>query len=199
MKKCNKCQIKKDLINFNKQKASADGFCHTCRECRKLLYYDAKKRYPKDYWSEKAKLHYHKNKHNPEWLQRHNESSKKSTKPNYKKLYHQKRLKEDQNYRLKRNLRKRLTSALKLNSKKGSAVRDLGCTIPEFKLYLESLFQPYMTWNNYGKYGWHIDHKRPLASFDLNNKEELIQALHYTNLQPMWAKDNLSKGAKLIY
>ncbi len=55
-----------------------------------------------------------------------------------------------------------------------------------------------MTWDNYGLYGWHIDHIKPLASFDLTDREQFLEACHYTNLQPLWAEENLSKGNKII-
>jgi len=84
--------------------------------------------------------------------------------------------------------------AIKKHSKTGSAVRDLGCSIDELKQHLESKFLPGMTWNNYGRFGWHIDHIRPLSQFDLTNPEQLKIACHYTNLQPLWWRDNLSKG-----
>ena len=73
-------------------------------------------------------------------------------------------------------------------------VKDLGCSIEELKTHLESQFQPRMTWDNYGK--WHIDHIKPLSNFNLENKEEFKEACNYKNLQPLWAKDNLIKGAK---
>lgn len=99
-------------------------------------------------------------------------------------------------FRLACNLRKRLTLALKRGSKIGSAIKDLGCTIEELKKHLESLFQPGMTWDNYTYKGWHIDHIRPLSSFNLNNPEEFKKANHFSNLQPMWAKDNIKKKNK---
>jgi hypothetical protein len=55
-----------------------------------------------------------------------------------------------------------------------------------------------MSWGNYGFRGWHIDHIIPLASFDLTDREQFLKACHHTNLQPMWAKENLSKGSKLV-
>ena len=64
------------------------------------------------------------------------------------------------------------------------------------KIRNESLFQSGMTWENHGKYGWHIDHIRPCSSFDLTDPEQQKLCCHYTNLQPLWAKDNLSKGYK---
>jgi len=75
-------------------------------------------------------------------------------------------------------------------------VQDLGCTIDELKLYLEAQFEPWMTWDNYGYYGWHIDHIKPLANFDLTNRDQFLEACHYTNLQPMFWHDNLTKCAK---
>jgi hypothetical protein len=99
-------------------------------------------------------------------------------------------------FKLRSILRARLNNALKANQKTGSAVKDLGCSTAELKIYLESKFLPGMTWDNWSRDGWHIDHIKPLSSFDLTDPEQLKIACHYTNLQPLWAKDNLSKGDK---
>ena len=91
---------------------------------------------------------------------------------------------------------KELSEFYKDKSKKsGSAVKDLGCSIKDLKIHLEEQFQEGMNWNNHGS--WHIDHRKPLASFDLTKREQLLAAVHFTNLQPLWAKDNLSKGSKV--
>lgn len=98
------------------------------------------------------------------------------------------------NYRLSINLRKRLYDALHKNFKAGSAVRDLGCSLEKLKIHLETQFKNGMSWDNYGINGWHIDHIIPLASFNLSNRSEFLNAFHYTNLQPLWWYDNLKKG-----
>lgn len=95
-------------------------------------------------------------------------------------------------------VRVRIIKAIKRGAKAGSAIKDLGCSVEEFKMYLESKFQPGMTWENWKLHGWHLDHIRPLSSFDLSNHEEFKKAVHYTNLQPMWANENLSKGDRFI-
>ena len=105
-----------------------------------------------------------------------------------------KRYRTDLLFRLKALLRDRLNKALKHNFKSGSAVRDLGCSVEFLKQHLESQFQEDMTWKNYGQ--WHIDHKKPLASFDLTDRKQFLKACHYTNLQPLWAADNIRKGVK---
>lgn len=99
------------------------------------------------------------------------------------------------------NLRSRLSVAIKNEYKSGSAVSDLGCSIEEFKKHLESKFESWMNWDNYGKYSkekktWQIDHKIALAKFDLSNLEELKKACHYSNLQPMSSEENILKGTK---
>jgi len=104
------------------------------------------------------------------------------------------RSKYDIAYKISRNLRSRLYQAIRNNYKSGSAVRDLGCSIECLKKYLESKFQLGMSWNNYGRNGWHIDHIKPVSSFDLTDKNQLKIACHYSNLQPLWAKDNLRKS-----
>lgn len=96
-------------------------------------------------------------------------------------------------FRLRANLRSRLNQALRTGARAGSAVRDLGCTISELRAYLEKLFQPGMTWKNWG--AWHIDHIRPLAGFDLTDRKQFLEACHYTNLQPLWAEENLRKSS----
>jgi len=72
----------------------------------------------------------------------------------------------------------------------------LGCDKQFLVKWIEKQFQLGMSWENYGQYGWHIDHKRPCASFDLTNPEHQKLCFHYTNLQPLWWRDNLSKHAK---
>src|SRR3990167_1186611 len=105
--------------------------------------------------------------------------------------------KENINHRLSVNLRNRIRLTLK-SGKSGSTVKDLGCSISDLKFYLEGKFQDGMTWEKWGVFGWHIDHVIPLAFFDLSNREQFLKACHYTNLQPLWAKDNLQKSYKLL-
>ena len=123
--------------------------------------------------------------------------------PNYerdrKRIYEKKRMSIDISFKLKHILRNRLRNALRQDTKKGSAVKLLGCTIDEFKKYLESKFLEGMSWENYGFRGWHIDHIHPLSLVDLTSLVELKKACHYTNLQPLWWRDNIKKGNKLDY
>jgi hypothetical protein len=116
------------------------------------------------------------------------------------------RLSTDIQFKIKKSLRTRLGKAIKNGQKSGSAVKDLGCTIPEFKHYFESKFYPnpvtgeMMTWESWG-WGldkWQMDHIQPLTSFDLSNREEFLKAFHYTNLQPLWFKDHIKKSAQDI-
>lgn len=109
------------------------------------------------------------------------------------KEWQRKKLATDLNYRIASNLRKRLGKAIKRNDKKGSSVRNLGCSIDALKKYLELKFKPGMTWDNWSVKGWHIDHIRPLSSFDLTDIDQFNLAVHYTNLQPLWATENLLK------
>lgn len=92
-------------------------------------------------------------------------------------------------------LRNRIRAALKKGCKSDHTKNLIGCSIEELIEHLESQFQEEMTWDNYGKGGWHIDHIKPCAKFDLEDPEEQRKCFHYTNLQPLWEKDNLAKGA----
>lgn len=105
------------------------------------------------------------------------------------------RRQQDIAYRLMERLRGRLKQLIKVRPK--STSKSLGCSGEFLKSYLENQFKPGMSWNNYGLYGWHIDHIKPLSSFDLANPTQYLEACHYTNLQPLWAEENLKKSNKL--
>ena len=67
----------------------------------------------------------------------------------------------------------------------------LGCSVADARIHIESQFSDGMSWENIGE--WHIDHRRPCASFDLTLESDQKMCFHYTNLQPMWANENISK------
>ena len=98
----------------------------------------------------------------------------------------------DIEYKIRTLLRARLLSALKKNIKKGSILNSLGCSIDEFKIYIENQFTDGMTWENYGN-EWHIDHIRQCALYDLSNQNEVNQCFNYKNMRPLWKKDNLAR------
>lgn len=178
MKVCTKCKIVKPKSEFHKQKCKADGLRYNCKECRAdkaaIFFKDNK-----DKILAKNKIYYKANR---------NEIQKKN------KEYYDNKYCTDINFKLAHVLRTRLNNAIKVNQKTGSAIKDLGCSIEELKIHLESQFQEGMSWDNYGLHGWHIDHIKPLSKFDLTDRKELLKVCHFSNLQPLWAKDNLIKG-----
>jgi hypothetical protein len=113
------------------------------------------------------------------------------------------RLAVDPAYKARISVRRRFYMAIRnqvydgWNIRSGQAVRLLGCTMAEFVAYIESLWSAGMTWESWTRDGWHIDHIIPLSAFDLSEEDQVKAACHYTNLRPLWAKDNLRKGAKV--
>jgi hypothetical protein len=193
----NKEKIKKRIDQYyldNKEKL---------KEIRKQYYLDnkeKKKQYQKQYWldNKEKKKQYQKQY----WLD-NKEKNKKQMKQwrlnNKEKInsYYKNKTKTDPIYKFAKNQRKRTWAALKGISKCESTLILLGCSIEECWNHLEQQFKPGMTRDNYGL--WHIDHIIPCASFDLNDSEQQKFCFHYTNLQPLWAIDNMKKGIKLNY
>lgn len=119
---------------------------------------------------------------------------KKSTK------YTTNRRNSDPLYRFSCNIRTLIQKSFTRNQtkkyhKQSKTAELLGCTIPELRDHLERQFQPGMTWENHGFYGWHVDHRIPISS--ATTQEEVEKLCHYTNLQPLWAKENLEKSDKI--
>jgi len=100
------------------------------------------------------------------------------------------------NHKIADYLRNRIWVTLKGKYKSARTLELLGCSIKQLRKHLEHHFQVGMSWNNYGFYGWHIDHIKPCASFNLSKPEEQHKCFHYTNLQPLWAVENWSKHCK---
>jgi len=206
VKTCTKCKIEKGLPDFNRCKKGKYGVEARCRLCQKE-WREANKEclsvQKREYYEDNRERI--KNKMNKRY-QENKAAASAYGRERYKKnreiltknhiKYHNNRIKTDISYKLSCYLRSRLRYAIKSSAKKGSAVRDLGCSVEFLKKHLESQFQEGMTWANHGK--WHIDHKRPLSKFDLTDREQLLEACHYTNLQPLWAIDNLIKSNKVL-
>ena len=149
----------------------------------------------------KCKLKYNRdqyNKHKTKILQQKKEYWSrpeviKQRRKTGKKYYHNKlKHRNDPHTKVRNNLSRRMRSFF---SKNGSRTIDfIGCSIDDLKCHLEKQFVDGMSWENYGLYGWHVDHIRPCCSFDLTDPEQQRECFHYTNLKPLWAEDNLAKG-----
>ena len=198
---CTKCSIKKVVSDFSvclREKGRLQSWCKSCQA-----------EYRNEHRAEIAALAHRRWTENTEEMSAYNRKygathkKEKAKSDRRYRLQHKKekaanerkRMVEDTEYKLACSLRSRINIAIKRGYKSGSAVRDLGCSISELVLHLEARFSQGMNWENWARDGWHIDHRKPLASFDLTDREQFKQACHYTNLQPLWAKENLSKGA----
>ena len=129
-------------------------------------------------------------------------ANKRKEDPEGQKAYEKAWRKSNLAYRIRKSLRGRIYDAITKGvgshgRKCDKTMMLIGCSVDALKQHLESLFKPGMTWDNWGVRGWHIDHIRPCASFDLSDPEQQKQCFHWSNLQPMWWRDNIVKGAKL--
>jgi hypothetical protein len=194
-KKCTKCNKNKLFSDFWK---GNDQFNlqYKCKSCIKKYAKKNKKKiskYKKQWYIDNIDK---KKVYDLKYLEKNreiiNKKAKRYREKNKKKIskYFSNRLKNDPIYRLKKNLRTRIGLAIKTNQKKGSMIDHLGCSIEEFKFYLEDQFSKGMNWDNYGE--WHIDHIVPLN--EATTVEEIYELCHFSNLQPLWAIDNIRKN-----
>jgi len=210
-KVCSKCGEEKPITDFYKNKNCKDGYRNVCKTCckekqnqyrndnrdtilekKKEYYYDNR-----DTILEKKKIEYYEDEYNKKEnvILRKQERHIKAleNEKQYQKEYRKKRWKEDGLFRLKYNLRRRIKDFLDNKVLKSEEI--VGCSWEELNIHLEKQFQLGMSWDNYGKDGWELDHIIPLSS--AKTEEELYKLNYYTNLQPLWWYDNLSKSDKL--
>lgn len=133
-----------------------------------------------------------KNQQNKDWYYANKESTRKRVAKSRNKRKNQPK------FKIERTLRQRIRSAVIEGYQTDRALNLLGCSVEEFKAHLEGLWIENMSWDNYGLYGWHIDHILPCSSFNLLEPEEQRKCFHWSNMQPLWARDNLRKSDKII-
>lgn len=210
MKECRKCKQEKELINFGKDKKQCDGLNRVCKQCRQTFSKEHSKtlyEYNKEYVKnnvDKIK-EYHK-EYRKEYYYNNVEKLKNRRKEYYynnkektfltNNTYRNKRKQSDPLFKLSTNLRTMIGGAIKRNGYKKLTKTELilGCTFEHFKLHIESLFEPWMSWDNYGlyngqsNYGWDIDHIVPLSS--ALNENDILKLNHYSNLRPLCSYNN---------
>ena len=191
MKICSKCQIEKPFTDYYRKGDRYKSQCKLCCSIYGKNHYEMNK----GIHNENMKKHYLENKNS------YSENHKRYRKDNPEKIleiaktYNKIRRKTDVLYRLKQNLRSRISTYLKVNkiTKTNKTIEFVGCSPSDLKKHLENLFDENMNWSNYGK--WEIDHIIPLSQ--AKNVEDIYKLNNYTNLQPMWKLDNIKKSSKI--
>ena len=191
-KVCCKCKIEKSIAEYCVGLSNNDGLQKRCKECDSSTH----KVYHQDNLEVRRAVIRQRYHTSQKENQKQYRLAHKAELTVYYREYRQERIKTDLNYKLSRYLRTRLYNAVKGGYRGSSAVRDLGCSLDFFTKYIAQKFTIGMSWDNYGE--WHLDHIVPLASFDLSDREQCLLACHYSNMQPLWATDNLVKGPKIF-
>lgn len=217
---CSKCGVEKELSEFNKKTGCKYGVSSRCRACDKeykkqyaLTHQDVIKKYRQEHAEEIAKK-------DREYRQSHKEQIRARTiiynkeheehrrtviqewRKNHKEYlreYERNRIKT-RNFEVLPRLRIRVNRRIWVEFKRQnieqtlSAVELIGCSFPEFKKHIESLFTEGMSWDNYKRGGWQIDHIIPVSAFNLKDIEQQKKCFNYKNCQPLWEKENRAKS-----
>jgi hypothetical protein len=197
MKLCPKCNQLKPLTEYSKNKNKNDGLSYCCKTCHHsyitIPHHIKYKEYNKIYGKEWRKNNPNYNKiQNKEYAKKYYSKHKDELKE-YNKNYSKTRREQDPLFKLKSNIRNTIIRYIK-NPKNNNTEQILGCTFEQLKQHIESQWVEGMNWDNWTQDGWHVDHIIPLAS--ATTEDEIYKLNHYTNLQPLWAPDNMKKGFK---
>ena len=204
---CPMCDTPKSVEDFHMNRGTASTMAHYCKDCTKEKNSTDEKRklQRKQYQESNKDLINARYKKwiidNKEWVTERNRDYRIRNRDRLNKAsrdYSKKRRELDLDFKLRSNLRCRIYQALNGVGRAESTLDLVGCEIDQLKTYIEELFTEGMSWENHGVHGWHIDHIIPCSSFDLTNNIQQRECFHYSNMQPLWAEDNWSKGSKCI-
>lgn len=202
---CTKCKQEKSADDYHAHKTNKDKLSNTCKSCTKIeriIYYE----------NNKQKLIAYGKSYRKENIENNREKYRKHYKENKEVIikrsveYERERKKRDPLYKLRKDIRDAIRSSIKSHNfkKKNNTVNILGCSIDFFKQYIESKFESWMTWENYGKYngqlnyGWDLDHIEPISS--AKTEEDSFNLNHYSNFQPLCSKINRDiKSSKINF
>jgi len=216
--KCNVCNVEKNVDDFGFNPASKNGLKGYCKSCEAERSRNRRKKKPKkstitesaletgmkicnscniikpinDFWKNSSKK-VGVNCKCIECEKKYRQETLSEYQYEYQKKYKKDKLNNDPLYRLMKNLSRRIRLFMKKGNRTTASI--IGCSQETFRNWIENQFIEGMSWDNHGQKGWQLDHIIPLAS--AKTEEEIIKLNHYTNLQPLWWKDNLSKGDKL--
>jgi hypothetical protein len=181
-KQCKKCKHFKALDEYSQKIGGKYNKNTICKECKKVTSQDYRNKNP-----EKNKEYYRS------W-----DSKKKKEFTEKRRVWAKLKRQTDKFYKYKQKIRTTMNRAFtrKLVKKSKKTELLLGCSMDFFLKYLEGLFKPGMTFDNHGTHGWHIDHIVPLKV--AKTIEEIEKLCHYTNLQPLWAEENLKKSGNIL-
>jgi len=222
-KTCSLCHIEKELHLFSNDRTKTDGKYSKCKECKAIG--DKKYRVANlDKIRENSVKYYQENKEeikekvkqwchdNPDksketkalYYQQHREkmdaakkawhSDNKDKMKAWANEYMKNRYHIDMNYRIKSLMNKRIRDYIRYKTK--PTLEFLGCSMEQFKKWTEYQFDTHMNWENMGSY-WHFDHVKPCSSFDFSQEADILECYQWTNLRPLEAIENISKGAKV--
>lgn len=209
-KLCPKCNTIKDFQNFSKNQKGEFGLYTYCKPCCKEFKKEYRKansdkikKYKQRVRTRESQREKERYQNDPEYRNKRLSQNRIRRRQEPAKQQIKFKLKTDVQYKLKKVLRNRAWLAIKsvktkLNielQKCAKTIELIGCSMVDLKLYIESKFKPGMSWENHG-FGdnkWHIDHIIPCAAFDLTQEPEQRKCFHFSNLQPLWQKDNLRK------
>ena len=211
MKQCKKCGEWKNIEDFHKDKPKKDGHSSLCKKCAIARAKKWKEDNPeKNRLNGRKYVSRHRAEHNKrgrEWHRKNKERSRENSKrwasvnierkrENYKTWIKEKRA-TNPSYRLRHSIEVRVYDSLKGNKGGRAWEQLLGYTLEDLRNRLENQFSDGMTWDNYGK--WHLDHRTPISAFNFTDAShvDFQKCWALDNLQPMWATENLRKGAKL--
>lgn len=192
MKQCSSCKTQKPTEAFASNRSRKDGLAHCCRDCTR----DHKKiSYLKNRENVIAKAKAYRKANLEKCKAKNTEYSQinKVKRNQYNAVRRKVKYATDPQFRAIINARARVGNFLRQKEK---YAKSLGCSFETFKQHISSLFVDGMSWENYGQ--WHIDHIYPLSVAYAQSKESFAKACHYSNLRPLWAKENLQKSNKLI-